>query len=401
MTSVDRIQGLSGQQAIKTPCRIATTAAITLSGEQTIDGVAAVEGDRVLVKDQADTTTNGVYDVSTSSWTRSLDFDGPNDITDGTMVLVNSGSTYADKVFKLNATEPITIDATALTFTVATDFTDISAFAATLLDDANAAAMRTTLGARGEADDVTLAASKSVVFEGTTDDAFEGTLSGGDPTADRTWTLPDKSGTVAMTSDIPSSSVTRTTFTASGNLTIPAGVTQVIVTGQAPGGGGGGSTDGGDGGDLTFGPNGGAVVLTLGGGKKGTAYSSGTPGVGGVGGGTGFNQGGAGENGQDKTDIGGGVNPSSYSNALGGRGGPGMFGNLGGGGRGSDGTGLGGAAAGGGGAGEFTFRQVLTVTPSTQYDVTIGSVGTAGTASGSGTASSAGKGGFFVVEYTA
>lgn len=401
MTSVDRIQGLSGQQAIKTPCRLATTANITLSGEQTIDGVAAVEGDRVLVKDQTTTTQNGVYDVSTSSWTRSLDFDGANDITDGTMVLVNSGSTYADKVFKLNATEPITIDTTALTFTVATDFTDISAFAATLLDDANAAAMRTTLEARGEADDVTLAAGKSVIFEGTTADAFEGTLSGGDPTADRTWTLPDKSGTVAMTSDIPSSSATRTTFTASGNLTIPAGVTQVIVTGQAAGGGGGGSTDGGDGGDLTFGPNGGAVVLTLGGGKKGTAYSGGTPGVGGAGGGTGFNQGGAGENGQDKTDIGGGVNPASYSNALGGRGGPGMFGNLGGGGRGSDGTGLSGAAAGGGGAGEFTFRQVLTVTPSTQYDVTIGSVGTAGTASGAGTASSAGKGGFFVVEYTA
>lgn len=146
MASVDRIQGLSGQQAIKTPCRLATTANITLSGEQTIDGVAAVEGDRVLVKDQTDTTQNGVYDVSTGSWTRSLDFDGPNDIADGTMVLVNSGSTYADKVFKLNATEPITIDTTALTFTVATDFTDISAFAATLLDDANAAAMRATLG---------------------------------------------------------------------------------------------------------------------------------------------------------------------------------------------------------------------------------------------------------------
>lgn len=146
MASVDRIQGLSGQQAIKTPCRLATTAAITLSGEQTIDGVAAVEGDRVLVKNQTDTTTNGVYDVSTGSWTRSLDFDGANDILDGTMVLVGSGSTNADLVFKLNATEPITIGTTALTFTVATTFTDISAFGATLLDDANAAAARTTLG---------------------------------------------------------------------------------------------------------------------------------------------------------------------------------------------------------------------------------------------------------------
>lgn len=392
MTSVDRIQGLSGQQAIKTPCRLATTANITLSGEQTIDGVAAVEGDRVLVKDQTTTTQNGVYDVSTGSWTRSLDFDGPNDITDGTMVLVNSGSTYADKVFKLNATEPITIDTTALTFTVATDFTDISAFAATLLDDANAAAMRTTLGARGEADDVTLAAGKSVVFEGTTDDTFEGTLSGGDPTADRTWTFPDKSGTVAMTSDIPATSATRTTFTASGNLTIPAGVTQVIVTGQAAGGGGGGSTDGGDGGDLTFGPNGGAVVLTLGGGKKGTARSGSTPGAGGPGGGSGLTQGESGRSGQSLSNA-GGVVPDNICDALGGQGGSGMFGELGGGGHGGAGTNRTAAGGGGGGAGEQCFRYPITVTPSTQYDVTIGSVGSAGTGA------SAGKGGFFVVEY--
>jgi hypothetical protein len=146
MTSVDRIQGLSGSLAIKTPCRLATTAAITLSGEQTIDGVAAVADDRVLVKDQATSSTNGIYDVSTGSWTRSLDFDGPNDIKDGTLVLVGSGSTNADMVFKLNATEPITIGTTALTFTGAATFTNISAFAATVLDDATAADARTTLG---------------------------------------------------------------------------------------------------------------------------------------------------------------------------------------------------------------------------------------------------------------
>ena len=39
----------------------------------------------------------------------------------------------------------------------------------------------------------------NIVLEGTTDNAFEMTLSGGDPTADRTITLPDSTGTVALT----------------------------------------------------------------------------------------------------------------------------------------------------------------------------------------------------------
>ncbi len=69
---------------------------------------------------------------------------------------------------------------------------------------ATAADARAALGARGVADDVTLAAGKVIVFEGATDDAFETTLTVADPTADRTITVPDKSGTVAMTSDITS-----------------------------------------------------------------------------------------------------------------------------------------------------------------------------------------------------
>ena len=44
----------------------------------------------------------------------------------------------------------------------------------------------------------------NIVLEGTTEDAYEMTLSGGDPTADRTITLPDSTGTVALTSDLTS-----------------------------------------------------------------------------------------------------------------------------------------------------------------------------------------------------
>jgi hypothetical protein len=44
----------------------------------------------------------------------------------------------------------------------------------------------------------------SIVLEGATADAFETTLTVTDPTADRTITFPDSTGTVALTSDIPS-----------------------------------------------------------------------------------------------------------------------------------------------------------------------------------------------------
>jgi len=106
MTSVDRIQGLSGSLAVKAPVRAATTAAITLSGEQTVDGVAVVEGDRVLVKDQASSVDNGIYDVSTGGWTRALDFDGANDFVQGTAIVVQQGTTYANTMWKVTTAAP-------------------------------------------------------------------------------------------------------------------------------------------------------------------------------------------------------------------------------------------------------------------------------------------------------
>jgi len=42
----------------------------------------------------------------------------------------------------------------------------------------------------------------TLVFEGSTNDAFETTLAVADPTADRTVTLPDLTGTVALTSQL-------------------------------------------------------------------------------------------------------------------------------------------------------------------------------------------------------
>lgn len=84
----------------------------------------------------------------------------------------------------------------------------------------------------------TLGAGVSLIFEGATADDYEGTLSSADVTADRTWTLPDKSGTVAMTSDISSSGITLgtavslTTQTAIDYTGLPAGIKRLTISFQ-------------------------------------------------------------------------------------------------------------------------------------------------------------------------
>ena len=61
----------------------------------------------------------------------------------------------------------------------------------------------TVQGSTTAIDSTTIAITNSFTFEGSTADNFETTLTVADPTADRTITLPDASGTVALTSDVP------------------------------------------------------------------------------------------------------------------------------------------------------------------------------------------------------
>lgn len=147
MTSVDRIQGLSGSQAFKIPCRVATTAPIPAYGLQTIDGVVLAAGDRVLRWSETDETLNGIFEVSTSAWPRTLDADGTYDLLDGTLVVVREGATYAGKIFEIHGTNPILPGTSEITAESVADFTMVTAFARTLLDDIDAAAMRGTLSA--------------------------------------------------------------------------------------------------------------------------------------------------------------------------------------------------------------------------------------------------------------
>ena len=86
---------------IKAPVRAATTASITLSGAQTIDGVSVVATDRVLVKDQASAVSNGIYVAAAGAWARATDADTTGELVSGTTVYVQAGTTNGDKVFGL------------------------------------------------------------------------------------------------------------------------------------------------------------------------------------------------------------------------------------------------------------------------------------------------------------
>lgn len=151
MSGTDRRNGLIGNAAIKVPCIAATTAAITLSGEQTIDAVACVTGDRVLVKNQASGIDNGIYIVDTGSWERAPDFDGTYDVVEGTLVLVTSGTVGGDLVYQQTTASPV-IGTSSLAFAAVLS---ISAFPISIAlggtGAATAAAARTALAVLGTA----------------------------------------------------------------------------------------------------------------------------------------------------------------------------------------------------------------------------------------------------------
>lgn len=101
---------------VKDSVRAATTANITLSGEQTIDGVAVVAGNRVLVKNQDTASQNGIYVAAAGSWTRATDFDADAEVTPGAFTFVEEGTTNGDAGFVLTTNAPITVGSTSLTF---------------------------------------------------------------------------------------------------------------------------------------------------------------------------------------------------------------------------------------------------------------------------------------------
>ena len=108
---------------VKKSVQAATTANITLSAPQTIDGISLVAGDRVLVKDQTTASQNGIYIVAAGAWTRSTDADTISKLS-GAVVNVDSGTVNGGIRFDTDLKSTDTLNTTAVNFYKAYDVND-------------------------------------------------------------------------------------------------------------------------------------------------------------------------------------------------------------------------------------------------------------------------------------
>jgi hypothetical protein len=102
--------------------RVATTGNINLTNAlengDTLDGITLATGNKVLVKDQTDATENGIYDVVASgAASRNTEFNTVAELA-GQMVIVQEGSTNADKFFLCTTDNSGSIGSVNITFTV-------------------------------------------------------------------------------------------------------------------------------------------------------------------------------------------------------------------------------------------------------------------------------------------
>lgn len=118
LTTKEYVDSVATGLDVKLSVRAISTANITLSGTQTIDGVSLIAGDRVLVTGQTTGSQNGIYVVSAGSWSRSADADNSpaGEVTSGMFTFIEEGSTFGGTGWVLTTANPIVLGVTALTF---------------------------------------------------------------------------------------------------------------------------------------------------------------------------------------------------------------------------------------------------------------------------------------------
>jgi len=106
---VTTYDGHSGETETLDDCDCASTANVTLSGLQIIDGFVGIAGTTTLLKDQSDAKENGKWVQSSGAWTRSPDANTDVEL-EGAIVKIKYGG-QAGTVWK-QQTDPVTIGVT-------------------------------------------------------------------------------------------------------------------------------------------------------------------------------------------------------------------------------------------------------------------------------------------------
>lgn len=88
---------------------------LTLSGTQTVDGIALAAGNVILVKDQTTQANNGLYVVATGAWTRTSSMNTWAQVP-GMMISVDEGTTNHDTIWLSTADPGGTMGTTPITF---------------------------------------------------------------------------------------------------------------------------------------------------------------------------------------------------------------------------------------------------------------------------------------------
>lgn len=110
------VAGLRWKIAVRAATTANSALASTFENGDTIDGVALVTGDRILIKDQTAQTENGIYTVNASGApTRATDADSPAELESATVFVMN-GTVNNDTAWTQTTTAP-TIGVSNIVFT--------------------------------------------------------------------------------------------------------------------------------------------------------------------------------------------------------------------------------------------------------------------------------------------
>ena len=214
-------QGLDVKASVKVATTVTGTLATAFANGSVVDGITLVTGDRILIKNQSTGSQNGIYTVNaTGAPTRASDMDVASDFP-SSFTFVEQGTLNADTgwVCTNNLVVVGTTDIVFAQFSGAGTYTagnGLSLSGGSFSIDTSITVDKTTaqtLTNKTLTSPVVSGLSisdGSIVIEGATDDAFETTLTFTDPTADRTITFKNESGTVAYTADITSALTTYT-----------------------------------------------------------------------------------------------------------------------------------------------------------------------------------------------